>query len=203
MSRLANSDNTQFRTTLEKTLSLIMFAGIPISLGGIILADQLIPLIFGQDYLGAIPILRVLMLMLLSSFPLVLLSNAIFAYNRQKNLAPAYLLGIFANILFNLLLIPEFGAVGAAIATLASTATITIFIWRKLKRISNFEIIPRLKKSFVATIIMIFFIFTLKYFGVHVVLNIIISSIIYFSVLLLLKESIFKDIKEIVSAKSV
>src|SRR3989344_3399907 len=203
MSRLANSDNTQFRTTLEKTLSLIMFAGIPISLGGIILADQLIPLIFGQDYLGAIPILRVLMLMLLSSFPLVLLSNAIFAYNRQKNLAPAYLLGIFANILFNLLLIPEFGAVGSTIATLASTATITIFIWRKLKRISNFEIIPRLKKSFVATIIMIFFIFTLKYFGVHVVLNIIISSIIYFSVLLLLKESIFKDIKEIVSAKSV
>ncbi|MEK9181590.1 MAG: flippase, partial [Patescibacteria group bacterium] len=198
MSRLANTDKEQFRTTLEKTLSLIMLIGIPTSLGGVILADQLIPLIFGHDYSGAIPIMRIIMLMLLISFPLVLLSNAIFAHNKQKKLAPAYTFGILANILFNLLLIPKFGAVGAALATLVSTTIITIVIWRKLKIINYFEVMPKLKKSFFATLVMIFSIFIIKYLEVGVVLNIIVSAIIYFSTLLLQKESIFKDLKEMI-----
>lgn len=198
MSRLANIDHKQFRIILEKIFSLIMLIGIPISLGGIILADQLVPLIFGQDYLGAIPILRILMLMLLFSFPLILLSNAIFAHNKQKKLVLVYSLGILANVLFNLLLIPKFGAVGSALATLVSTSIITIFIWIKLKTISDFEIMPKLKKSFFATLIMIFPIFIFKYFEINIIINIIISSIIYFFIILLLKESIFKEIKEII-----
>ena len=150
MSRLVNVNKKQFRVILEKTLSVIMLAGIPISLGGILLAEQLILKVFGQGYVDAIPIFRVLMLMLLISFPLVLLSNAIFAHNKQRSLAQAYSLGILANILFNLLLIPKFGAVGAAVATLVSTGTITIFIWRKLKITNDFEILPNLKKPFFA-----------------------------------------------------
>jgi len=198
MSRLVNVNKKQFRVILEKTLSVIMLAGIPISLGGILLAEQLILKVFGQGYVDAIPIFRVLMLMLLISFPLVLLSNAIFAHNKQRSLAPAYSLGILANILFNLLLIPKFGAVGAAVATLVSTGTITIFIWRRLKIINDFEILLNLKKSFLATPIMICFIFIFKYFEVGVILNIVLSALIYFSTLLLLKESIFKDLKEVV-----
>src|SRR3989344_1442830 len=198
MSRLVNVNKKQFRVILEKTLSVIMLAGIPISLGGILLAEQLILKVFGQGYVDAIPIFRVLMLMLLISFPLVLLSNAIFAHNKQRSLAPAYSLGILANILFNLLLIPKFGAVGAAVATLVSTGTITVFIWMKLKTINDFAILKNLKKSFYATLIMICFIFLLKYFEVGVILNIIVSAIIYLFTLLLLKESIFKDIKEMI-----
>ncbi len=198
MSRLVNVDKNQFRIILEKTLSMILLIGIPISLGGILLADQLILKVFGQGYVGAIPIFRVFMLMLLISFPLILLSNAIFAHNKQRSLAPAYSLGILANIIFNLLLIPKFGAVGSAIATLVSTGTITVFIWMKLKTINDFAILKNLKKSFYATLIMICFIFLLKYFEVGVILNIIVSAIIYLFTLLLLKESIFKDIKEMI-----
>ena len=198
MSRLVNVDKNQFRIILEKTLSMILLIGIPISLGGILLADQLILKVFGQGYVGAIPIFRVFMLMLLISFPLILLSNAIFAHNKQRSLAPAYSLGILANIIFNLLLIPKFGAVGSAIATLVSTGTITVFIWMKLKTINDFAILKNLKKSFYATLIMAFFIFVFKYLEVGVILNIIVSAIIYLFTLLLLKESIFKDIKEMI-----
>ena len=198
MSRLANSDKTQLKTTLEKTLSLIMLVGIPISLGGILLADQLILKVFGEGYVGAIPIFQVFMSMLLISFPLVLLSNAIFAQNKQRSLAPAYSLGILANILFNLLLIPKFGAVGASVATLISTGTITVFIWMKLEIINDFKILGNLKKSFLANLIMTCFVFIFGYFEMSVVLNIFVSAVIYLSALLLLKESILKDLKEIV-----
>ncbi|MFZ2150116.1 MAG: flippase [Minisyncoccia bacterium] len=200
MSRLVNVDKQQFRVLLEKTLSMIFLIGIPIALGGIFLADQIILKVFGQGYVGAIPIFRVLMLMLLISFPLVLLSNAIFAHNKQRNLAPAYTLGILANALFNLLLIPKFGAVGSAVATLVSTGTITIFIWVKLKKINDFTVLRNLKKSILATLVMVCFIFILKYLEVGVMFNILVSAVIYFATLLLLKESIFKDLREMVKS---
>src|SRR3989344_4783241 len=198
MSRLVNVDKNQFRIILEKTLSMILLIGIPISLGGILLSDQLILKVFGEGYVGAIPIFQVFMSMLLISFPLVLLSNAIFAQNKQRSLAPAYSLGILANILFNLLLIPKFGAVGASVATLISTGTITVFIWMKLEIINDFKILGNLKKSFLATLIMTCFVFIFGYFEMSVVLNIFVSAVIYLSALLLLKESILKDLKEIV-----
>ncbi|MFA6520723.1 MAG: flippase [Candidatus Paceibacterota bacterium] len=198
MSRLVNVDKQQFRVLLEKTLSMILLMGIPVAIGGILLADQIILKVFGQDYVGAIPIFQVLMLMLLISFPLVLLSNAIFAHNKQRNLAPAYTFGIIANVIFNLLLIPKFGAVGSAVATLVSTGTITLFIWMKLKKINDFAVLKNLKKSFLATLVMICFIFIFKYFEVGVMQNIFVSAFVYFATLLLLKESIFKDLREMV-----
>ncbi|OGI95633.1 hypothetical protein A2917_03730 [Candidatus Nomurabacteria bacterium RIFCSPLOWO2_01_FULL_42_17] len=198
MARLANKDNEKFKITLEKILAIFMLIGMPTAFGGLILANQIIPLVFGQAYLGAIPVFQILMIMLLVSFPLLVLINSIFVYNQQKKLVMANIFGVVMNVILNFFLIPKFGITGAAAATLASTAMITLIMWKKMKKINNFEIIPRLKKTFVATIIMVFFIFTLKYFGAHVVLNIIISSIIYFSTLLLLRESTFKEIKEII-----
>lgn len=201
MSRLANIDNEQFKLVFKKTISLIMIIGLPLALGGILLANQIVPLIFGPDYSGAIPILRILMAMLLFSFPLFLLSNVIFAYNRQKELVKAYSTGIIANILLNLLLVPKFGAMGSAIATLISTLTIIIIIWGKIKIISYFEIMPQIKKSFLATLIMIFSILILKNLNINVIINILFSSSIYFVSLLLFKESIFKELREIISNK--
>lgn len=201
MSRLIVTDKTQSRMVLEKTLALIMLIGLPIALGGMILADQIIPSVFGQDYLGAIPIMQVLMLMMLASFPLFLLSNAIFTHNRQKELVSAYVLGILVNILLNFLLIPQFGAVGASVATLASTAIVTAVVLKKLKTISYFEIIPKLKIAFLATLVMALATLALKHFGVNFIVNIGISSVIYFSALFLLKEPIIGELKEFINGQ--
>ena len=199
LSRLAHKEKKQFGIILEKTISLIMIIGVPTAIGGVLLSGQLIPMIFGSGYLGAIPIMRILMLMLLASFPLILLSNAIFAYNKQTNLALAYSSGVIANVILNLLLIPKFGAVGSAIATFISTTITTVIVWNKIKTINYFEVLPKLKKAFFATMVMIISIIMLKYLGINVILNIIISSVVYFCSLLLLKESIFVEIREIMN----
>ena len=199
MSRLIVSDKTQSRMVLEKTLALIMLIGLPIALGGMILADQIVPSVFGHGYLGAIPVMQVFMLMMLASFPLLLLSNAILTHNKQKELVPAYMLGILVNVLLNFLLIPQFGAVGSAVATLASTAAITAIILKKLKAISYFEIMPKLKIAFLATFVMALTTLTLKHFGVNFIVNVGTSSVIYFFVLFLLKEPTIRELKEFIS----
>ena len=139
------------------------------------------------------------MLMMLASFPLLLLSNAILTHNKQKELVPAYMLGILVNVLLNFLLIPQFGAVGSAVATLASTAAITAIILKKLKAISYFEIMPKLKIAFLATFVMALTTLTLKHFGVNFIVNVGTSSVIYFFVLFLLKEPTIRELKEFIS----
>ncbi len=199
MSRLANKDNEKFKTVLEKTFSIFMIIGIPTTFGGLILADQIIPLVFGLEYIKAIPVLQILMIMLLVSFPLILLINSIFVYNEQKKLVLANMFGVLANILLNFLLIPKFSITGAALATLVSTTIVTYIIWGKMKKINDFRILPSLKTITLPAIVMILLVFVLKHFGIEVILNIIISSLVYFIILFLVKKSIFIELKEIIN----
>jgi len=197
MARLANKDNEKFKVVLEKTLEVFMLIGIPITFGGLILANQIIPLVFGQAYLEAIPVFQILMIMLLVSFPLILLINSIFVYNQQKKLVAANIFGVIMNVILNFFLIPKFGITGAAVATLASTSMIAWTMWRKMKKINNFEILPTLKTVILPVMVMSLIILILKYFGIGVIFNIIISSAVYFWVLFSIKRSIFTELKEI------
>ncbi len=138
------------------------------------------------------------MIMLLVSFPFVLLSNAIFSHNKQQSLAGAYAFGIVANIIFNILLVPRFGAVGSAFATFISTTIITIIVWRKMKKINYFEVFPDLKKILSSSALMAVSILLLNYLGISVILNILISSLLYVGVLLLFKEPILRELGTIV-----
>lgn len=197
MSRLANVDNEKFKIVLEKILSIFIIIELPITVGGFILADQIIILMFGIEYINAIPVLQIFMVMLLVSFPLILLSNVIFVFNKQKKLALAYMFGVIVNIILNFLLIPKLGEVGAAISSFLSTTIITFIIWRQMIKVMEFETLSWFKEIIISTIIMVPSILILKYFGVNVILNIIISSLVYLGVLILVKKSILKKIREI------
>lgn len=199
MSRLTeNSANKQFTSALEKTLAFIMMVGMPIAAGGIVLANQIIPLAFGVEYMDAIPLLQILMIMLLVAFPMIIISNSIFSHNKQRDLASIYMAGIIANIFINLLLIPTFGAEGAAMATLISTTIMTFIVWQKMKIINDFNIFSKLKKILLITLLMVLATLTLKYLAINVILNIIISAFIYLILLITLKEPTLKEIRELV-----
>ncbi len=199
MSRLTEGkDSQQFALVFEKTIAFIMILGMPIAVGGIVLANQLIPLVFGIEYIEAVPLLQILMLMLIVSFPITIMSNTIFSHNKQRSLATAYMAGIIFNIIINALLIPTMGAKGAALATLISTTIMAFIIWIKMKNISNFKILPKLKIIFLATLLMAILTLVLKYLGINVILNIITSSFIYLIILMIFKESTLIEIRELI-----
>ncbi|MDP2788579.1 MAG: flippase [bacterium] len=197
MSRLANNDNDKFRIVLEKTISAFMIIGIPIAFGGLVLADQIMPLVFGPIYINAIPVLQIFMIMLLTSFPLILLINTTLVYNEQKKLVLANIFGVLMNVILNYLLIPKFGITGAALATLVSSAIVTFIVWVKIKKINHFEILPSFKNIFLPVMAMTLATLALKYLGIHVLLNIIISALIYLAVIFLKEKSLIEEIKGI------
>lgn len=201
-SRLAKRDNDKFRTILERILSLSFLASIPMALGGFVLGGKIVGLVFGAGYLGAVSSYQILMLTLLVDFPAVILSNAIFAYDRQRNLILFSAIGGFFNVLFDLLLIPKFGIVGSAWATLCAQIISNAYLWRATNKVNPFRVLPHLKKIVAAAAIMAVFALTLSHFGVNVIAIIAASAALYFGLLFAFKESLLGEMKLILAPEA-
>ncbi len=203
MSLLAHTDKKQLGVILGKSIIIMLLAGIPIAVGGTLLSKEIIVLLFGIQYVGAAPVLQILMVMLLVSFPLIMLSNVVFVYDKQKNLALAYGIGVIANIILNTLLIPQFGAIGAALATLLSTTIITVVIWRKLQSIQPFSVFSQLRNIILSTAVIIALIFAMRSIDLPVVLTIIISMVTYIFVLAQMKDPLLSETKNLFMKKRI
>ncbi|MFH1246383.1 MAG: flippase [Candidatus Liptonbacteria bacterium] len=198
--RTAMVDNVKFRQIFERIVSMMFLVAIPIVVGGIITAGPLLTYVFGSSYAPGTLSFQLLLLTLLIDFPAVVLSAAVFAYNRQKNLILYSAIGGVANVIFDLVLIPRFGISGSAIATIGAQLLSNIYLWYILNRINNFSILKHLRKVFIAAIIMSAVTLTLSqlYFHgspLHVLLVIAGSIPIYFGVLYFLREKLLLEIR--------
>lgn len=195
LSRFAAQKEQQKEKNLnEKSMALIFMIVLPLILGGVILAAPIIKLIFGESYLPAVPAFRIIIASLIWIFPNVFLTNIVLVHNYQKKIVKYLLLSSLGNIAINIFLIPLWGIVGAAIATFVSQTLYVIPTWIKMKKISNFQILHYLKKIIAAAIIMAGTSLVLNYLNLNVILNIAISTGVYFGILYLLKERVLEEI---------
>lgn len=196
LSRLiGHKEDNKIKQLMEKGAAASFVIAIPMAVGGIILADPIIELIYKQEYLSSAPIFQILIATLLIVFPSTLIANALIAYNQQKKLGLYTALGASVNIALNAVLIPGYGAAGAAIATLISQYANNIPAWRLIKKINNFHTFRHLKKITAAAIIMGIFSFLLNKIELNVIMNIVVSAGIYFGALYLFKEEILEELK--------
>lgn len=146
LSKLLESNRERAREILGKVLALVILISIPIAILGISLAPLIIKLVFGGEYLASIAAFRILMFSVLIVYPSSILGQSIFAYNQQAQFIGLVTLTIVGNVIFNFLLIPKFGILGAAAATLIVQLITNILLWIKIKRISQLRIWPQVKK---------------------------------------------------------
>lgn len=199
MSRLANENKERLEILLNKTFFIFMSMALPIAVGGLLLMNRIIPAIFGQEYLGSIPILYILMIMIIFTFPLTLLTNSIFVFNKQKKLVMANIFGVIINILINLLLIPKWGAIGAITATLLSTVIITYTMWRETKKLIEFKVLFGVKKILLPVLSMAVIILIFNYFNLNIWLNIAFSSLVYMGVIFIKEKSLVREMSEVIN----
>jgi len=196
--RLANKDNERFRAALERTVSFIFFASVPLALGGAILGTQIMQLVFGAAYASGGLSFKILMITLLFDYPAVIVSNAIFAYNHQKSLIVSSAIGAGANVALDLLLIPFFGIAGSATATLIAQALSNWYLWHAMKKINPFEVLPHLRRIITAGVLMAAATTLLFVAGANVIANIVVCALLYFGLLYAFREPLLKEIKRII-----
>ena len=193
--RLAVSSQQKMRSVLERVLSLAFLLSMPLALGGLVLGGDIIRIVFGQAYIPAVSSFRVLVITISINFTTAILSNAIFAYNRQKDLIKFAALGGIINIVLDLIFIPRFGILGSAWATFCAQLIGNFYLWNKMRQLNSFSILPKIKKVGAAALIMALAVFGLHRLGVNLFLNIAIGAAIYFAFLYFMKERLLRDIK--------
>lgn len=123
--------NNKNHSWLKKNVS-ISFAGLGslnavICGGGILFAPLIITILSGEQYLDAVPAFRVLMLSYFINGTFRMLSINILAALRCVNYGLFIsIISLVCNIIFNYLFIEQYGAIGAAYATLGVTVVTAI-----------------------------------------------------------------------------
>ena len=117
---LKNSDPAAFTSKMQQLYKLMAFLGYSIAIIVTLLSPWLIQLLFGASYKPAAPLLAILIWAGLFA-NLTIARNAHFiALDHGKVLLWCTTSGAVSNIILNLLLIPRYGAMGAAISTCVS-----------------------------------------------------------------------------------
>ena len=116
-----------YHSKLQKVYDLLVYAALILAIPITFLATPVIKILYGNAYEESGLILSIHIWASVFIFMRALLSKWLIAENMFIFSLVTHASGAIINILFNLLLIPKFGGVGAAIATLISYATASYF----------------------------------------------------------------------------
>lgn len=116
----------------EKTIYYSILLVLPMMTGCMLVADYLIPVFLGGEYDPCIGLLRIFSLLFITQGIGQIAGTVLITVNRQKQYTLSILSGSVLNLLLNTLLIPHFGAVGAASASVLSELCVELLMLRSL-----------------------------------------------------------------------
>ena len=135
---LAEGQHDNFTQIVAKSFDGIIKFILPLIICGVILAPQIIFVISGEGFEGAILPMRIIFPAALAvGIAQVLAVQVLIPLKRDKVLLTASIIGASASLIINILLVPYLQSVGSAIVTLAaeSIVTLTYIIYTLRKKV--------------------------------------------------------------------
>ncbi|WP_255198804.1 flippase [Halorarius litoreus] len=110
----------------ETAFTYVLLFYIPAGVGLILVADSTIRVVFGADYLPAVPVVQVFSAYILVYAINKITSDGLDFLGRARERSVVLTATSVANFGLNLVLIPEFGVIGAAVATVVTNTVYTL-----------------------------------------------------------------------------
>lgn len=122
MSSLAAENNqNEFRKIVRQSLDLIFTVAVPITIGGVILAPQIISFLAGPGYEGAILPMQIIMpVLILTGMAQVCIMQVLIPLKKDKIVLIASIIGAVVAVLANIILVKKYNSVGTAWVLLLS-----------------------------------------------------------------------------------
>lgn len=125
--KLFHHSQESFQKANSLSIRYILVVLLPIAAGIHGLADPIVRILFGKDFGPAAEVLEIVIWTLVPYGIVRVVASGLFASNRQAIDLKVNLLGLASNLVLNLALIPRFGVVGCAWATLISICLFLIY----------------------------------------------------------------------------
>jgi O-antigen/teichoic acid export membrane protein len=191
LSQLHVSSKESLDYSYQVSFKFILIVALPISASIALLAPQIILLIYSTGYQPSILILQILIWSIPALFLSYLFGTTLTSINQQKLLFRAIIISTVLNIVMNLILLPYYSYLGAAVTTLISESVLCIiyyyFISKHLEPINFRAILP---KPVIATIIICLIIYYLNlnyYLSLNLLLLIPFLILVYIALLFLFR----------------
>ncbi len=123
------TDINQYRRRLRFLYALMLILAFVIAIPSAWLAPWFLPLLFGSAYAGAVPILQIYIFSSLGFFLGWAINQYLLAENMVMVIFQANLSAMIINVALNFYLIPRFGLLGAAVATLLAYSLYPLLSW--------------------------------------------------------------------------
>ncbi len=130
MSRYHSADeNDTFGFIVEKLMRFMLMLALPVTLGLTVFSDDVVRLIFTDDFLPTIPILRVYVWYTLLTLVSNVFAKALLVQNRQRYILAVTASALTLNIIVNYILLTQTGdPIGAAIASVLAQALALVLL---------------------------------------------------------------------------
>ena len=202
MSRYARSEDGNLLRAYVLSLRLLVIVCLPIALATTFLAGDLVYFLGGAQYLnipetfhffgweiphvgGSDLALSVIIWSIPIGFVNSVTQYVLIAVNQQRYLTKAFIIGVVFNVVGNLLVIPGFGYVGAAVVTILSEFSLLFPFYYSIKR--HVGVVPWLSiygGPALAVAVMGLAIYAINTLGVNIWLGVVVGMVVYLLALL-------------------
>jgi O-antigen/teichoic acid export membrane protein len=125
---IANKDERVVDRYIAKSMSFVMFMSLPVTFGLIAVSTTLVPLFLGKDFRQAGIVLAIVAPVLaFAAWASVLRTQYLIPKGKNKSYIISVLLGAVISLSLNLLLIPGFKSIGAAIAMVCAEFSVMFY----------------------------------------------------------------------------
>lgn len=200
MSRYAKTDLHKFTEVMQRGLLMTILLAYPLVVGIALNAESIITLVYGQDFVSAVPPMIVLSLTLLVTFPGSVIMYAIFAFDRHREMVTMWIVGTLLNALLNIGLIPLIGPVGAAISSLVTQLLVTGVFWQKMRKINHFELLRQASSIIKASSVLACATLLANFLQIPFSIIFPLSIVVYITSLVIFKDKTLKDIVSVFTA---
>lgn len=197
------NNREQLPVSFTRAINYLLIISMPISGGVIILAYDIVR-IFKAEYIEAVVPLQIIIaavIFMFLNFPIGSLLNAC---DKQKVNTKIIAVGLIVSVILNLILIPQYQAIGAGITILATNILMFVLGMIQVVKIIDYRYknnVITFLKILVSIVIMMVAAFVLKqYFNIFV--NVAISGVIYLAALFMMRGFAKEDVFSIAQSFS-
>ncbi len=204
MPRIANEfkreNKEQIQSLLNKSARCLLFISFPAMLGMIAISEKFIPWYLGNEFIPTVQAIKVMAPILLTNTLMGVSGSQYFtATNQVKILMLSQFSAMILNILVNAVLIPKYGFMGAAFATILTSCVCAVIQYVYMTKQIKFEGILRTALYYAVQAVIMYFVIafatrTLPSKLSTTFLQILIGGSVYFVCAVLAKDRLVKEV---------
>ncbi len=188
-------DKEIFKRRLQKAFDFSTLLALPLVGGALVLGRDIMTFVASGEFAGSGTILKVLIIAAGAVFFSALYGHTVIAIGKQRRSIWGYGIDAVLSLIAYLIIVPRFGAIGAAWVTVFSEIFIMFYLATLVARtVGVTQSIRTGAKAFVATVIMMAALYTLP--PLHVMVKVIAGVMVYGIAALLLRAVSVETLRE-------